>query len=634
MKNILTLCFWVMACTLSAQFNANEAFEPLNFNNGNLFRSASGKPSKFYWQNQANYNIQAAFDTTTHVLNGIVKIDYINNSPDILNELWLELDQNIDKQNLDNTIITNDKGFDIKSVKEMVDGQWEDVKFNIYNTRMIIYQTAKALLPGKTAKLSIEYSYILQQHSRGGRSGYMNSKNGSIYEFSYWYPRMCVYDDLHGWNTLPFLGAGEMYLDYGNINYQLTLPAGMVVAGAGQLQNGKEILTKQTQQRLSEAANSDKRLFIRKVSELRIPVTQKKAGTVTWQFSMQNTRDVAWSASSAYIWDAAKINLPNHKKALAQSFYIVESLQDSSAWNRSTEFLKFAMEDYSNRWYAFPYTVASSVAGPVGGMEFPGFAFNSFKAKPYGMFLLVSHELGHTWFPMIVGSDERRYAWMDEGFNTFIDIFAHADFNNGEFAPKRDGEFSPGKNSIPADEIAKVIASLQNGPTMMMPPDAQSYKTVHPLSYFKSAFALVLLRNVILGKKRFDYAFRQYISNWAFKHPAPNDFFRTMENASGEDLDWFWRGWYFNNWQFDVAIAKVSSNGNITIQLKQKLPLPIPVLITEANGQKHYLQLPVEIWHYGDTYTFKVPVSSAVTSVILDPDKQLPDLDRSNNNWE
>lgn len=633
MKKIIILCFLFTIITVSAQFNAYEAFAPMNFQSGNLFRSASGKPSKLYWQNQADYSIQAAFDTISHVLNATVKITYTNNSPDKLDELWLELDQNIDQKSIEGNNTIPDKGFNIKSVKQFTKGKWTDSNYKIYGTRMIIFPTEREIPSGEKTEIAIEYNYILQPHGGGGRSGYMATKNGSIYEFSYWYPRMCVYDDLRGWNTLPFLGAGEMYLDYGNIDYQLTVPAGMVVVGAGKLDNGEEILTKQTQKRLTEAANSDKRIFIRSASELNISVTQKKSGTVTWHFSMQNTRDVAWAMSSAYIWDAARINLPDGKTALAQSVYPIESTQDGIAWERSTEFLKFSMEEYSNRWYAFPYPVATSAAGAVGGMEFPGFAFNSSKPKPYGMFLLASHELGHTWFPMIVGSDERRYPWMDEGFNTFINIFAHEDFNKGEFAPKRDDEFSPGANSIPADEIVKVIADVQNGPTLMTPPDNQSYTTVHPLAYFKSAFALVLLRDVVLGKDRFDYAFRQYINNWAFKHPAPADFFRTMQNAAGEDLSWFWRGWYYNNWQFDVAVTDVSDDGKITIELKQKLPLPIPVEIKEVNGQIHRFQLPVEIWQRGETYTFKAPVSSTITSIQLDPDKQLPDLDRRNNNW-
>lgn len=638
MKQLTTFFLLFIVWSAKGQFNPTEAFAPLTYSQSN-YRSASGKPSKFYWQNEADYHIKARFDTVTNVLSGEVTIDYSNNSPDRLDELWLQLDQNTvnnrSKAMMINSpgIPDNGKGYRILSVKQLVGTDWKEVKYAVYGTRMQIFEDGQPVNPGEKIRLAISYDYELLESGGGGRSGYMTTKNGKIYEFSYWYPRMCVYDDLRGWNTLPFIGDGEMYLDYGNVDYELSVPAQMLVVGAGHLENGKDVLSPKYLQRLDQASKSDKRVFIRQASDMNSSATREARGEVTWKFSMQKTRDVAWAMSKAYIWDAARINLPNGKSALAQSVYPIESTEDGNSWSRSTEFLKFSIEEFSKRWYVFPYPVASSVAGPVGGMEFPGLAFNDSEAKPYGMFLLASHEIGHTWFPMIVGSDERRNAWMDEGFNTFIDLFAHDDFNQGEFAPKRDGEFSPGKNSIPGDEIAKVIASIQNGPTMMTLPDAQKGGTVHAINYFKAAFGLVLLRDVILGKDRFDYAFKAYIRNWAYKHPSPDDFFRSMSDGSGEDLDWFWRGWFFNNWQFDVAVKEVTADGKITIENKQRLPLPIPVELKESDGETIRFTLPVEIWHYGATYSFQYPKKIALQSVVLDPEKQLPDLDRSNNNW-
>jgi hypothetical protein len=355
---------------------------------------------------------------------------------------------------------------------------------------------------------------------------------------------------------------------------------------------------------------------------------------------MENTRDVAWAMSSGYVWDAAKINLPDGKTALAQSVYPVASTQNGRAWARSTEMLKASVEDFSEKWFVYPYPVATSVAGPVGGMEFPALAFNHWDVKPYMMFLLASHEIGHTWYPMIVGSDERRHPFMDEGFNTFIDVYAQADFNKGEFAPKRDGEYAPGGGN-PADEIVKVIEDAKNGPTLMTPADGQNYKYVHPLSYFKSAFGLVLLREVVLGHDKFDYAFRQYTKDWAYKHPKPEDFFRSMDNGSGEDLTWFWNGWFYHNWQLDQAISKVeytkgkmTDGADITVTNNRQMVMPILVTVEESNGKTHEFSVPVETWKFGKDATFHVNSTSKIKAITLDADHQLPDMDRSNNEWK
>jgi hypothetical protein len=273
-------------------------------------------------------------------------------------------------------------------------------------------------------------------------------------------------------------------------------------------------------------------------------------------------------------------------------------------------------------------------------MEFPALTFDYYRAGGKGLWALLSHEIGHSWYPMIVGSDERRFPFMDEGFNTFVDIYAQQDFNHGEFAPKRDGEYAP-KGGNPADEIIPVIKELQNGPTLMTPPDWMDYKYVHPLAYFKTAFGLVLLRDIVLGKDRFDYAFRNYTKNWAFKHPSPADFFRSMDNAAGEDLSWFWRGWFYNNWQLDQAITGVKyvdddahKGALVSIENKEQLPMPVSVEIKEANGKTQIVKLPVEIWQRGAYWTFQAPTTSKIISVVIDPKNQLPDIDRSNNIWK
>lgn len=633
---------------LKAQYQPYELFTPDFYQyKGNNFRSASGKPGPEYWQNEANYTIEASFDVETHVLEGKVDIEYVNNSPDRLDYLWLQMDQNESREDARRIQMrhpqepTNEKkeGFQIENLELTHGENTETVDYKVYGTRMQVFLN-RDIEPGETVNLSITYHYKLPQ--KGNRSGYMENEAGSIYNFTYWYPRMSVYDDYYGWNTLPFIGGGEMYLDYGTIDYKLTVPSDQLIAGAGYLVNQEEILTDKLLKRLKKASQSDKTVLIRKENELNEPVTRGNSDTVTWHFRMENTRDVAWTMSADYMWDAAKINLSDGKTALAQSVYPPASIKEGRSWARSTQMLKHSVEYFSTYIMDFPYPVATDAAGSVSGMEYPAFATNGWDTDDdYFMYLLAQHEIGHTWFPMIVGSDERRNAFLDEGFNVFVDVYAQEDFNHGEFAPKRDGEYAPGGGN-PADEIIKVIEAAQkNGATLMMPADNVEYKYVHPLSYFKASFGLVLLREVILGPERFDFALRNYAKNWAYKHPRPEDFFRSMDNATGEDLTWFWNGWFHHNWQLDQAVEKVDyvednpkKGALITLKNNQKMAMPVLVHLIEENGKEQDLKLPVDIWKFGGEYQFRAPTTSTLQKIILDMNHQLPDTDRSNNVWE
>lgn len=632
------IVFTCLFSTTQAQYNPYKAFARLKSAYPvNEMRSANGAPGPDYWQNSADYLVDVTFDTTTKSISGRVTITYTNNSPDPLSNLWLQLVQNIDRVTASPENSEKESpGFHIHSVK-LASGQ--PLTYLVDGTRMQIRLPEKMNGGGDKIKLTIAYHYILQQSSRGGRSGYMDTENGRLFEVSYWYPRMCVYDDLNGWNTLPFLGAGEFYLDYGDIDYSITLPEGMLVAGTGVLDNPTEVLTEKEIKQLEKARHSDKTVWVRDVQDLRQSATRTSGtGLLTWHFHMNNTRDVAWVASEAFLWDAARINLPDGKKALAMSLYPVESMGDS-AYGRGTEYLKASVELFSKKWYPYPYQVAVNVGGKVGGMEFPGMAMDWWRAKNKSLFALISHEIGHSWYPMIVGSNERRHAWMDEGFNTFIDLLAQAEFNEGEYAPKRDGEYAPGGGN-PANEIVPFITG-KNIPPVMTPADAIPRKYLHPLAYFKTAFGLVLLRNVILGQERFDYAFRQYTEDWAFKHPSPADFFREMESKAGAELDWFWRGWFLNNWQLDQAVKSVKyvkgnpANGaNITLVNLRKMPMPVMVQVIEADGAKHVFQFPVQVWETDSDFSFPVPTTHKIKQVIVDPKVLLPDVDRENNVWE
>ncbi len=441
-----------------------------------------------------------------------------------------------------------------------------------------------------------------------------------------WYPRMAVYDDLRGWDTLPYIGS-EFYLEYGAFDYYITAPSAMLIAGSGELVNPQDVLTKVQIDRLAQARNSDKTVFIRTAAEVNDPASRpKQGGTLTWHFHMDHTRDVAWSASPAFIWDAARINLPDGKKSLAMSVYPPESA-GADAWDRSTEYMKDTVERFSKQWFPFPWPTAVSIAGFTSGMEYPGIVFDGVSDKGTFLFWLTAHEIGHSWFPMIVGSNERRSAFMDEGFNTFIDIGESAEFAGGKYGPKRDSEYSAGGE--PPDTILKVLDN-PSAPTVLSRADGFPAELGHPVSYFKGAYGMVLLREQILGPERFDWAFRKYIRDWAYKHPSPSDFFRAMESEGGEDLSWFWRGWYMNNWTFDMAIDKIAGS-QVTISNRGQLVLPATVEAKFQDGTSVRIKVPVEAWLSKGSFVWNVEGGKQVVSAMVDPDHVLPDDDRGNN---
>jgi len=352
---------------------------------------------------------------------------------------------------------------------------------------------------------------------------------------------------------------------------------------------------------------------------------------------MEHTRDVAFAASRAFVWDAARVNLPDGKTALAQSVYPVESAGDA-AWGRSTEYLKFAIEDFSRRWFPYPWPNAVNVGGPASGMEYPGVLFDGAGDKGKGLFWITVHEIGHSYFPMIVGTDERRYAWMDEGLNSFIDVKESDVFQNGVYGPKRDQEYAPGQGT-PGEQIADLIADPK-APTIMTRPDVIPGAYGHPISYFKTAYGLTLLREDILGPDRFDPAFRKFIRDWAYKHPKPADFFRSMESEGGEDLSWFWRGWFYNNWQNDLAVDGVTyvdndpaKGASVAVSNLGQLVLPATLRIVFKDGTTTDRVMPAETWIQSGHHVFSVDGGKPIASVTIDPDHRIPDRDRANNVW-
>lgn len=639
-KTLFSLSASLLVLLVAAQskYNQREAFDPQFYpQTGTEFRSASGAPGPKYWQNRADYKLACTLDTAAHKVSGEVEITYTNNSPDNLTFLWLQLDQNIYQAGSRGSATTTQtggrwananftQGDVIKSISVDAGGKKYEPKFNVSDTRMQVWLQDALKAAGEKVKLNLTYEFVVPEYGTD-RMGRLQTRNGMVYEIAQWFPRMAVYDDIQGWNTLPYVGAGEFYLEYGDLEYSVTAPANLIVVGSGELQNERDVLTATQQKRLSEARSSDKTVVLRSAEEVTDPKSRPSGANLTWTFKIQNARDVAWAASRAFVWDAARINLPSGKKALAMSAYPAESIK-RDGWQRSTEMVKASIEHYSSQWFEYPYPVATNVAGIVGGMEYPGIVFCSHSDAGAGLWGVTDHELGHTWFPMIVGSNERKYAWMDEGFNTFINGLSTKAFKGGEFA-----QFS----FFPADELAKYVFTRAMDP-LWTTPDVVQQENLGIAAYEKPSLMLNALRDAVLGPQRFDAAFREYIRRWAFKHPTPWDFFHTMENVGGEDLAWFWRGWVFNNWQLDQAVTNVTyvegkpeNGGVITIENLDKMVMPVDVLVRESNGKEQRLHLPVEVWQRGPSWSFNVPTTSKITDVVLDPDKKLLDMNRQNN---
>jgi len=439
---------------------------------------------------------------------------------------------------------------------------------------------------------------------------------------------MVVYDDLSGWNVMPYLGKGEFYLEYGTFDYKVTVPWNHIVVGSGVLQNPKDVYTSDQLDRLEQARSSDDTVIIRGADEVQSQDSRpKQKGTLTWHFKMDNSRDIAWASSKSFILDAARINLPDGDQSLAMSVYPDESKSDS-AWGRSTEYVKASIEFYSKFVSKYPYANAINVAGIVGGMEYPGIVFCDWKATGRGLWGVTDHEFGHIWFPMMVGSNERHHAWMDEGLNTFMNHYSTLNF----------GEYQP-RFSSPA-AVAPFLSSPRSEAIMTMPDQVQP-GNLGVVAYFKPAAGLMLLREDILGPEVFDEAFKEYVDRWSYKHPSPTDFFNTIEDVAGENLDWFWRGWFEEAWEFDQSVEKVTylegdptKGAVVTISNNKKMVLPVIMEITEEDGQSTRVEIPVEVSQTTDTWRHKIDTDSRIVSVMLDPDRRFPDIDRSNDTWD
>ncbi len=632
----------------------NTAFAPLDLPTPNPYRAANGAPGPAYWQNEADYRIEASLDTTDHRIEGTVTLTYTNHSPQALDHLWLHLEQNLFAPDSRGAALLPadsrwrgafaEGGYDLGTVTVAQDGRRYEPATWVDDTRMRVALHQPLAANGGTLTLTIPYAFVSPEYG-SDRMGRFEAARGTVYEFAQWFPRVAVFDDVNGWNAMPYLGQGEFYLDYGDFDVSLTLPASMTVVATGALQNETEVFTPAQQQRLARARTAAATVPIVAPDEVGTPESRPAMdGTLTWRFRAENVRDFAWAGSAAFILDgtgAAVEQLDGTTNdVLVLAAYPHEGLgtPEEPGWEEAALYGRYSILNNSV-WYPYPYPVAISVGGIVGGMEYPMIQFTSAESRHMGLWGTLDHELGHNWFPMIVGSDERRHAWMDEGLNTFLNTVSGRVFYDEQ---RRPGQPGYGR----ADEVRMIrltgdeaTRDYFNEPyaadqALMTYPDQLRRESLGWLAYRKPAKGLQILRHVVLGEERFDDAFRAYIRRWAYKHPQPADLFRTIEDVAGEDLDWFWRGWFMTTDSFDVAVASVEAGEagtTITVENRGGLVFPVPVAVTYDDGRAETLRLPVEAFFLSDTAT--LGAGPDVRSVTLDPDRLLPDMDRSNDAW-
>lgn len=621
--------------TVSAQDDVTKdnqsLFDDLMYRQGTAYRTADGKPGPEYWQNQADYHIKAELNDQENTLTGKLTLTYTNNSPEKLDFIWLYLEQNRFTEDSRGTLTTPvqgnryngdvNGGYTISNLEAKV-GRKKSSKHLISDTRMQVFFAEPLEANGGEAEVTMNFEYKIPEEGMD-RMGRLDVNDGTIYAMAQWYPRVAVFDDVVGWNTEPYLGAGEFYLEYGDFDYEVTVPYNYIVAGSGVLENPRDVLTTTQRDRLENAATSDSTVYIIKPEEVGEANSRPtSSGKLTWHFEMENTRDVAFATSKAFIWDAARINLPNGKKSMSQSVYPKESNGDQ-AWSRSTQYTKAAIEFYSKTYYPFPYANAINVAANVNGMEYPGMSFCSWKSAGDDLWGVTDHEFGHNWFPMIVGSNERRYPWMDEGFNTFINHYSTLAFNEGEY----------GSTLNETRRINKYLTKPDREGINTYP-DVVNTRNLGYTAYYKPATGLILLREYILGPERFDNAFTSYIKTWAFKHPQPSDFFNHMENVAGENLSWFWKGWFYGTGNIDISVddyRAVQGGYLVTISNKGDIPMPVKLQVTYTDNSTEEVNLPVEIWERGDSWTHLLRTNKTVTKVEFDPKKQVPDVNAGND---
>jgi len=609
------------------------------FRTPNAYRTAGGEPGFAYWQQDADYDIDVVLDEEKRRITGSEKIVYTNNSPDTLRFLWLQLDQNIFRPDSIANMATDFGGVGRRGPATSFDGEkarlsmgelrrrqfledvevghqimavktngGEDLDYTIVGTLMRI-DLPRPLRPNQSTSFQIDWAFnMVEENAVSARNGYErfpdDEREGGndIFLLAQWFPRMVVYSDYEAWHNKEFLGRGEFTLEFGDYEVDITVPADHVVSSTGVLQNPNDVLTAEQRKRLRDARNAEKPVFVITPDEALENEKEGTSETRTWRFKAENVRDFAWASSRKFIWDAQGYDQGSQdfydpesgapEFVMAMSFYPKEG---EPLWSQySTQAVIHTMEEYSNLSFPYPYPVAQSVNGPVGGMEYPMITFNGPRTelqddgtRTYSLgdktFLIgvVIHEIGHIYFPMSVNSDERQWTWMDEGLNTFLEGVAEMAWNPDET------EITFGR--IRPEDMAPYMASSTQVPIMTQ---SDSVLRLGPNAYGKPAVALHILRETILGRELFDDAFREYSRRWKFKRPTPEDFFRTMEEVSGRDLDWFWRGWFYTTDHVDISLEAIhrmrldTEDPDIDFVRDREEQLAVPDNMTALNNAK------------------------------------------------
>ncbi len=632
-SDVAFVCILFLSLCLSGQSVLAQSSEPIQkFSQQDKFRqleeilptpnesrTGSGAPAKGYWQQQVDYEIDVRIDDATQQLFGSEVITYANHSPDSLKYVWLQLDANIHRPDSDAVLIQTTDDIDrlgFGSLKAMMARQVFDGGINITKCQDVLknkelkYTVVKTMMrvdlpqplpSGESFKFQIDWNYhINDARLIGGRSGYefFEEDGNYIYEMAQWFPRLCAYSDVNGWQHKQFLGRGEFTLEMGDYVVRITMPSDHIVASTGVLLNPDQVLTPAQIERMEQAKTAKAPVFIVTPEEAKANESSQPEGTKTWIFKADRVRDFAFASSRKFIWDAMQHSISEFP-VMAMSFYPNEG---EPLWSKySTHAIIHTLNVYSRYTFDYPYPVAISVNGPIGGMEYPMICFNgprpekdgTYSARTkYGLISVIIHEVGHNYFPMIVNTDERQWTWMDEGLNTFLQYLAEQEWEEGY--PSRRGE--------PRD-IVSYMRSTNQVPIMT---NSESILQFGPNGYSKPATALNILRETILGRELFDFAFKEYAQRWKFKRPMPADFFRTMEDASGVDLDWFWRGWFYTTDHCDLAITSVrqlnvnTANPEIENTIRRAERESIP----ESNSERLNKPLPKRANEYPDLNDF------------------------------
>jgi hypothetical protein len=588
----------------------------------NAYRNGGGEPGRQYWQQRVDYDIQVALDPATHMVTGSETITYANHSPDTLGFLWVQLDQNLFAPGSKGSQVFPQQGrfggggFVGGTTIERVASGETALEHRIDDTMMRV-DLAQPLAPGAKTTFSIDWRFTVPPEG-ADRMG----RDGDLHLLAQWYPRLAVYDDVGGWNTLPYLGQGEFYLEYGDFDVAITVPATWIVASTGELQNPDEVLVAKQRERLAKARTGGEVVRIVTEEDLADPASfrPQTQGTLTWRFRAENVRDVAWAAGPELLWDAT-----GWENTLAMAFYRPSA---PASWREAAAMTRHSIEFYSRMLLPYPYPTASAVEGPVYGMEYPMVVFVGPVPDREGLFDVIDHEWGHMWFPMIVGTDERLYAWMDEGVNSFIN-----QFSKKAYLPQS----QPFLQSVA--EYATAVTMFQEQP-LSTPADLFDTEIALGIgAYVKPAVFLNALR-AVTGAEPFDRALADFVHVWAYKHPQPADFFRFMEDRLGTDLGPFWYGWVYTTEKSDFAILGVDQDeaGDdwtivVTVDMRGDLVMPALVRAETETGASRVVTIPAEAFYGTDRATATLTLPDKATRITVNAGPEFGDVNPQNNTW-